>query len=266
MPSYGKVALSALMPLLAYGGHEVFALPSGLVSNTLDYGKFVIEDTTAYMEKSLATYKELGFTFDCLCTGFLVNPKQVQIIKQLKKENPQMLLIVDPIMADDGKLYNGMDENTVARFRSLCSIADIIIPNITESLLLCDMSLNTFAFSKDNFRAVFANLRSLQARSIVITSCKDEYGQHCVVGYDHRADAYFKLPYEHIDVRFAGTGDIFSGIMVNALLAGKTLEKAVLQAMSGVSKLLAINMAVDEKLPQDHFKGLQVEPYLKDIV
>lgn len=73
MPGYGKVALAAMLPILSNFGHSVYNLPTALVSNTLDYGKFTILDTTEYMKKSISVWKDLGFSFDCITTGFLAS-------------------------------------------------------------------------------------------------------------------------------------------------------------------------------------------------
>src|SRR3712207_3442782 len=58
MPGYGKVALAAMTPILSTMGHSLYNLPTALVSNTLDYGKFEIMDTTEYMEKSLKIWED----------------------------------------------------------------------------------------------------------------------------------------------------------------------------------------------------------------
>lgn len=266
MPSYGKVALSAMMPILSYCGYEVYGLPSGLISNTLDYGKYVIEDTTAYLEKSIKVYNDLGFSFDCLCTGFLLNEHQVSIITDYKKLNPQMKLIVDPIMADDGKLYNGMDEQTVKRFQQLCEVADLMIPNYSESLLISELPLDNMTCTNTQLQMIFERLRKRNARSIVITSCMQENGQYGVYGYDHILDEQFFCPYEHINIRFAGTGDIFSAILTDGMMKGNTLKKAVLKAIDAVSSLIYINMLQDASVPTNHFKGLKIEQFLKDII
>ncbi len=79
MPGYGKVALAAMLPILSHMGHNIYNLPTALVSNTLDYGKFTILDTTDYMKKSIAVWKELGFSFDCITTGFLASAEQVDM-------------------------------------------------------------------------------------------------------------------------------------------------------------------------------------------
>ncbi len=50
LAGYGKVALSAMLPVLSYLKYETYNLPTAIVSNTLDYGKFDILDTTQYMK------------------------------------------------------------------------------------------------------------------------------------------------------------------------------------------------------------------------
>lgn len=50
LAGYGKVALSAMIPILSHMQYEVCSLPTALVSNTLDYGKFEILETTDYMK------------------------------------------------------------------------------------------------------------------------------------------------------------------------------------------------------------------------
>lgn len=61
LPGYGKVALAAMMPVLAHMGHILYTLPTALVSNTLDYGQFEIMETTEYIKNTLKVWKNLGF-------------------------------------------------------------------------------------------------------------------------------------------------------------------------------------------------------------
>ena len=54
MAGYGKVATAAMLPILSYLGHPVYNLPTALVSNTLDYGKFKILETTGLYQGCLS--------------------------------------------------------------------------------------------------------------------------------------------------------------------------------------------------------------------
>ena len=142
MPGVGKIALSAMSPILSINGIDVSYLPTALVSNTLDFGKFDILDTSDYMNKTVDIWNELGFKFDCISTGFMINPKQIEIVEKLinnHQDKKDLLVVVDPIMGDDGNLYNGIDESNVSIMRKLSSYADILIPNYTEACFLTDL-------------------------------------------------------------------------------------------------------------------------------
>lgn len=138
MAGYGKVALSAMIPIMSNMKFQVYNLPTALVSNTLDYGKFDILETTGYMKNSMRVWGELGFTFDTIATGFLVSEEQTRLVAEFceKKKDQGAFIFVDPIMGDDGILYNGVTENTVGYMRQMCKVADLIVPNCTEAAFL----------------------------------------------------------------------------------------------------------------------------------
>lgn len=260
MPGYGKVALAAMLPILSNMGHSVYNLPTALVSNTLDYGKFTILDTTDYIQKAIGVWKELGFQFDCITTGFLASAAQVGIIRDFiasqKKEG--LLVMTDPIMGDDGKLYNGVTEETVGNMRRLIGVADVIVPNLTEAEFLTGLYEGKEALSRDEARQVVDALLAFGPRSVVVTSgVEEETGGHVVWGYDHGAGEYFTLPYRFIKVHFPGTGDMFSAVLVGELLAGKPMGQAVRRAMDVLERLIFLEQDEIEKN-----KGIRIEKFL----
>lgn len=260
MPGYGKVALAAMLPILSNMGHSIYNLPTALVSNTLDYGKFTILDTTDYMVKAIAVWKELGFQFDCITTGFLASAAQVGIIRDFiasqKKEG--LLVMTDPIMGDDGKLYNGVTEETIGNMRRLIGVADVIVPNLTEGEFLTGLYQGKEALTREEARRVVDGLLSYGPRSVVVTSGQEEEtGQHVVWGFDHKSKEYFTVPYRFIKVHFPGTGDMFSAVLTGELLAGKTFPQAVKRAMDVLERLIFLEQDEIEKN-----KGIRVEKYL----
>ena len=260
MPGYGKVALAAMLPVLSNFGHSVYNLPTALVSNTLDYGRFTILDTTQYMKQSIAVWKELGFSFDCITTGFLASAEQVDIIREFiasqKKED--LLVMTDPIMADDGKLYNGVTEETVENMRRLIGVADVIVPNLTEATFLTGKYVGRESLTREEAREVVDALRAFGPRSVVITSgAETETGSHVVWGYSHKSGSYFTIPFQFVKVHFPGTGDMFSAVLVGELLAGKRLEEAVRRAMDVLETLILLERNEIEKN-----KGIRIEKYL----
>ena len=260
MPGYGKVALAAMLPILSNFGHSVYNLPTALVSNTLDYGKFTILDTTEYMKKSIAVWKELDFTFDCITTGFLASAEQVDIIRDFiaSQQKEDLLVMTDPIMADDGKLYNGVTEETIANMRRLIGVADVIVPNLTEATFLTGRYVGQESLTQAEAKEVVDGLLSFGPRSVVVTSgVESETGNHVVWGYNHKNGAYFTIPYEFIKVHFPGTGDMFSAVLVGELLNGKPLESAVRRAMDVLETLILLERDENEKN-----KGIRIEKYL----
>ena len=141
LAGYGKVSLSAMMPVLSHMGHHLYTLPTALVSNTLDYGKFYIQETTEYMRQSLKVWAELGFSFDVVSTGMILSAEQAALVSDFCEQSAKegALVFVDPIMGDEGKLYNGVGEETVAHMRKMVAVADCIVPNYTEAAYLADM-------------------------------------------------------------------------------------------------------------------------------
>lgn len=260
LPGYGKVALAAMVPLLSRMGHYTFQLPTAVVSNTLDYGKFRIQDMTEYMRDTLKVWDELGFDPDCICTGFVLSEEQVEIIGEYirsRSQEKKRLVMVDPIMGDGGTLYNGIGMDRVEAMRKLVSYSDVMVPNMTEASFLTGIRPGTESGNAAQIRELVDGLRALSGKSVVITSAMDtERDLHLVSGYDHVSQEYFEVPFEYLPVRVAGSGDIFSAMMTGELLAGRTLREGVEKAVRVLAKL------IDEN--QGHlqgYKGIQVEQY-----
>lgn len=261
LAGYGKVALSAMLPVLSYLKYETYNLPTAIVSNTLDYGKFDILDTTQYMKNTLRVWKELDFRFDAISTGFIVSQEQTQMVTDFCRENSAkgVTVFTDPIMGDDGRLYNGMSEETVELMRKLVSVADYIVPNYTEACYLTGTAYEAEGVSEEVYHKMIDALRTLGAKSVVITSAvvKDS-DKKSVVGYDHKEGKYFRIDFEEIPVRFPGTGDIFSAVFMAKILAGENLHNATQKAMDAVRTMIAENAENVDK-----FKGIPLETCLE---
>lgn len=267
LAGYGKVALSAMIPVLSHLQYEVCSLPTALVSNTLDYGKFDILETTDYMKNTLAVWDQLGFTFDAVSTGFILSQPQTELVRDFCRGQKAKgtLIFTDPIMGDEGKLYNGVGEETVALMRELIATADYIVPNYTEAAYLASAPYSREGCTRQELYDLALALHQQGAGAVLITSARMlvDGGNpiQCVAGYDAATDACFILPYEELPVRFPGTGDIFSAVFMGHILHGEPLKKAAQAAMRTVSNMLAKNAA-----NQDKYKGIPIETCLEDIV
>ena len=227
MCGYGKVATAAMLPILSYMGVPTFNLPTALVSNTLDYGKFNILDTTDYIKGVFPIWRELGFSYDAIATGFIASERQARLISQYCREEALMV-----------------------------AVADLIYPNHTEACYLTGHTFNPEGVTHEEAHKLLDKLRAIGAKSVLITSIPVD-GRHCVAGYNHTDDEYFLLDYTEIPVHFPGTGDIFSAVLIGHLLNGDKLKAACRKAMDAVYQLIDLN-----KDNADKNRGIPLERYL----
>ena len=260
LPGYGKVALSAMVPILSHMGYHIYNMPTAIVSNTLDYGKFTILDTTEHIKKSIAVWEELGFDFDAISTGFIVSEEQARLVSDYcqQKAKKGTKIFVDPIMGDEGHLYNGVGEPTINNMKELVRIADVIVPNYTEASYLTGMPYKE-SITRSEADEVVMRLRGIGAKSVIVTSAVVE-GQTTVVGYDNENGENFRIDYEVVPVRFPGTGDMFSAVLLGDVMNGISLRESTRHAMDVIKSLV-----IKYKDNVDKFKGIPIESCL-DII
>ncbi len=259
MPGYGKMGLAGMLPILSNMGHSVYNLPTALVSNNFDYGKFSVLDTTAYMEETIRVWQTLGFQFDCITTGFLASAAQVDLLRAFidSQRKTDFLVVTDPIMGDGGKLYNGSTPQTVDNMRRFVGAADVIVPNLTEAEFLTGLYKGEELLTGAQARRILDGLRALGPRSAVITSGREEGGRHVVWGFDGGTGEYFTVPYRFIKAHFPGTGDIFTSLLTGQLLSGRSLPQAVKKAVDLLERLIFLEQDVAERN-----NGIRIEKYL----
>ena len=262
MPGYGKVALAAMTPVLSGMGHYIYQLPTALVSNTLDFGKFIIRDMTEYMKETLQVWDQLGFETDCICTGFLVSEEQAMFLRNVieeKRRRRLCLVLVDPIMGDGGRLYNGIGADRVEAMKQLAAVSDVMVPNITEASFLTGIRKADGTAAEEGtpgeIRSLIERLHGISGKSVVITSVVETgTGRHLVCGYDHRSGEYFEVEYEYLPIRVAGSGDIFAAVLTGMLLDGRSLKEGVQKATTILHELI-----IRSEGSWDSYKGLLIE-------
>lgn len=256
---YGKVGMAAMLPILSYMGIPAFNLPTALVSNTLNYGEFTQLDTTDYMRHTLPIWRNLGFRFDAICTGLMFSEEQARLVARFCREQAQggCTIVVDPVMGDGGKLYNGIGRRQVELMREMVSVAHLTIPNYTEACYLAGVQYKPQGITQEEARQLLDRLTAIGARSALITSCLIE-GKHTVCG-SYSPDggpeqSCFFLEYQEIPGQFHGTGDIFSAVLLGHLMKGEQLKQSTRKAMDVVKEMIFRNRDV-----KDHLCGIFIE-------
>ncbi|MBO7646941.1 MAG: bifunctional hydroxymethylpyrimidine kinase/phosphomethylpyrimidine kinase [Bacteroidales bacterium] len=261
MVGYGNLGMSAMIPILSKMKYEVLRLPSSLVSNNFCYNNFAVLDTTQYMRQCIEIWEKEAFHIDAVSTGFLVSEEQTGIVadycRKLKSRGAK--IFVDPIMADDGKLYNGITTKTVEYMRSMCKVADVIVPNMTEATFLAGRYEGKTSLTLEEANDLILLLYHMGENSVVISSMVID-DANCTMLYDAQTQKTSILPYKLIPIQFSGTGDMFSSILIGHYLQGKSLEESVQNAMNLVSRMIEVNK--DHPYPEN---GIPIERYLDEV-
>lgn len=259
----GKVSFSVISPILTKQNRTLNYLPTAVVSNSFDYGNAVVHELTEFMEQSVKMWQTHGFQFDLVTTGFIFSSKQVEIIQGLlhaQKRKP--FLIADPIMGDLGELYAGLSLDLIAGVRAMLPLADLIIPNLTEALLILGEEAQYHDVTEEKIHDWLRKLHQLGAKSILITSVALN-SEFFIYGFSNEEQHIFKVPYTMIPIHFGGAGDIFTALMANEFLEN---PKASLQSMVERSAKTISNILTEEaKRPRETIDEVYVQNYLEAL-
>lgn len=257
----GQCSMTVALPIISACAHETCILPSAVLStHTGGFSGYTVNDLSEDFPAVKNHWLKEGISFDAIYTGYLGSTKQIQyvsdIFDSLKREDAK--IIVDPAMADNGKLYWGFDEEYVKGMAYLCSKADIILPNITEACFLTGTEYRE-EYDESFVCELISKLREICSGSVIITGVSyDDSHIHVVI-----SDGDSKTAYTHkkISKSYHGTGDIFSSAFVGAYMHDKSKFDAVKIASDYTVK--CIENTVDD---DSHWYGTKFETAIKDLV
>lgn len=221
---FGKCSLTVALPLISAAGIETVCLPTAVLStHTGGFSGYTYRDLTDDIPKIAAHWKSLDLKFDAIYSGFLGSFNQINMIKDFVKEfkTENTIYIADPCMADFGKMYTVFDEKFAKEMTSLCSVADYILPNITEACFMTGIEYIPGVQSEDYIERLINGLLSLGAENVVLTGVslqKGKLGAACSSG---GKTEYFLS--DELEGTFHGTGDVFTCAFSDAVLNGFSL-------------------------------------------
>lgn len=240
LSGFGRGSLTAIIPTLSAMGIQVCPLPTAVLSNHTGFDSFYCVDLTDYMADYINEWKKLNLNFDCIFSGYLGSYKQVDIVSNFIDEfkNDDTLVVVDPVMADDGELYSTFDFSFVEYMRKLVSKADIITPNFTEAAFLLGNKTCPKKISDDELKSWLMKLSDLGPEMVVLTSVPNSENEKYIVSavYNKTENKFYKIACERIPVYYAGTGDVFDSVMIGGMLHGDSLQKSVTKSVDFIYK------------------------------
>lgn len=266
---FGRCALTVISPVLSAMGYQAVPVPTALLStHTGGFSDMHFLDLTDSMEKIAEHFSSLGLSFDAIYSGFLGNVAQIDSVEHYidRFSEDGTLVLVDPVMGDDGELYSTYTEELMRGMKRLCRKADVITPNVTEAFFLTDREfIDTSLFSHDEALSVARSLcESLQAfgnKKIVITGIPYDKNRFATYGYDtERGDEFF-YTVSRIKRSYPGTGDLFASVLLGKLLRGEDFYPSLVFASDFVGRVMEYSSKFDTPLRD----GVAFEAFLGEL-
>ncbi|MEI3434523.1 MAG: pyridoxamine kinase [Clostridia bacterium] len=224
----GKCSLTVALPIISAMGIETAVIPTAVLSTHTAFKNFTYRDLTGDLPKIAKHWKQEKFNFDGIYTGYLGSIEQIDILKEFFKQfkTPDNFIFIDPVMADNGKLYAGFDANFVKEMKKLCKMADIIVPNLTEASYMLEKEYKEI-YSEQEIKDILIELSNLGPKYVVLTGVSFKDNKLGVMSYNKETNEFFTYFKEKIPAKYHGTGDIFASTLVGAITNNNTLEEGL---------------------------------------
>lgn len=232
----GKCSLTVALPIISAMGVEACVLPTAVLSTHTAFKGFTFRDLTSDIEPICRHWKDENIQFDAIYTGYLGSFEQLDLMHKLMADfGSTALKIVDPCMADNGRLYPGFTQEFAFAMAKLCGKADVVVPNLTEASFMLGIPYQAARYNKDYIISVLKQLAQLGAKQVVLKGIEFEKDQPELIGvtgkigiasYDANTGAISWYFHKKMPQSFHGTGDIFASVLTGALMRGLTLEQS----------------------------------------
>ncbi len=257
----GQCSLTVALPIISACGIETCVLPSAVLStHTAGFTGYTFRDLTEDMPAIAGHWSKEGICFDAIYTGYLGSTKQIDYVADIfdSVAAPGCKKIVDPAMADNGKLYPGFDLEFVEAMKTLCGKADYIIPNITEACFLTGTEYKT-EYDRAYIDEILQKLTALGCKNVIFTGISYAPGKTGVVVYEDGKYSYYE--HDFLPNSCHGTGDIYASSFVGALTRGKSAYDAAVIAADYTVECIKCTAQLD-----NHWYGAAFEPVLSKLI
>ena len=259
----GKCSLTIALPVISALGCETVILPTAVLSTHTMFKNFTVKDLSDQIEPITKHWEDECVKFDAIYTGYLGTVQQIEQMKTIFKtfRGENTLIVVDPVMADNGRLYPAFDMDYVKKNAELCGQADIIVPNITEAAFMTGMEYKE-EYDEDYVKTMLSKLNDLGAKISVLTGVSLEKGKTGLMGYDSSTGEYFVYQNRRIDASYHGTSDLFSSVFVGEVMRGKDWRDAMRIAADYTAHTIEVTLLNPEK----PWYGVDFEATIPDLL
>ncbi len=232
----GRCSLTVALPIISAAGVEASVIPTAVLStHTGGFGTPVFKSMSPDMLAIARHWSDQGITVDAVYTGYLCSKEQIYLALEAARliSREDTLLITDPVMGDNGRLYSGFDKDFPKYMLKICAEADIILPNITEAALMLGIGYREPPYSEEYINTLLSGLYfKTHAKTVLTGVCFDGRKIGAAVFEGEHTEYVFS---EHVPGTYHGTGDIFASTLVAALMNGRSLRSSAQTAASFTS-------------------------------
>lgn len=256
----GRCSLTVALPILSALKVQCCPFPTAILSSQTGFPKYSFLDLTNEMNKYKNIWNDLNINFDCIYSGFLGSKDQIDIVSSFIDEHKNALVIVDPVMGDDGNLYPIFNNDMCKKIKNLVQKSDIVTPNLTEALILIGGDIKNINLKKSNLIHIAKQVSDLGPSKVVITGIKIE-DKIYNLSFDKSLDEIYFTSAHFNNVSYSGTGDIFTSILTGMLLNGHSLKNSVIKANDFISNVISYTSSFDT----DRNCGVMFEMFLNEL-
>ena len=258
---YGKCSLGIAIPVLSAAGADVCPVPTGLFSSHTAFPGWYMHDTTDILADYLAAWKGIDVEIDAVYSGFLGAPEQVDIIRDIYTTYPNALRVVDPVMADHGKVYPTYTPELCQAMAELACDADILTPNLTEAAIILGREGAGPDITDDQAKEFIDALIAKGAKNVVLKGVQRK-GENEIRNFVGGVNCdVFEVHNEFIPSMLHGTGDLYCSCLLAGIMAGKSLYEAAWFA----GTLTRDAIEVSTKQPHFQERGVSFELLLGKV-
>lgn len=235
--SFGKCSLTVAISILGAAGLETCAVPTAVLSAHTGFKGYTFCDLTDNIVPSAEHWKTLGIEFDGIYSGYLGSKEQIERVIQVMDMFDVGIKLVDPVMGDDGVLYDGFDVDFCEEMRKLIKRADVIVPNVTESSLLTGIDYKE-EHTKEYINELISELRKICDASIIITGINSKKDKISTAVCENGKTIYIENDKQR--AVYSGTGDVFASTFMAAMMKEKSLVDSAYIAAEFVGECIEL--------------------------
>lgn len=260
LSAVGGISLSSALPVLTAMQYDVAALPTSLLStHTSGYGTPAVVDLSKWVPQVFQHWTRAQLHFDQALIGYVGSVTLCRQLTTYLNQQALSLLVVDPVLGDLGKLYQGFDQDYVEAMRQLIQAADVILPNTTEAALLTETPYQATPDLQVILPALQAQLKTGAHAVITDVQRADQIG---CAWLDETGQVQF-AGQPRLPGHYNGTGDTLAAVIAGLLGQGADLATALKRANQW------LNLAVAETISQgrtDERQGVALGRLLQAIL